>query len=97
MSGPKCLRCGAGSEWIKGRVPDEPNDEVEAKPSAPVAGSAVGGKFYKGMEWFGAWLVDHAEGEIISEELVHRWAVEAWHDHLKKQTTPTLSHEERTI
>lgn len=22
-SGPKCLRCGAGSEWIKGRVPDE--------------------------------------------------------------------------
>lgn len=22
----KCLRCGATSEWIQGRVPDEPTD-----------------------------------------------------------------------
>jgi hypothetical protein len=28
--GPKCLRCGADSSWIKGRVPDEPNDQVQA-------------------------------------------------------------------
>lgn len=24
MRGARCLRCGAGSEWIEGRVPDEP-------------------------------------------------------------------------
>lgn len=24
MSRPKCLRCGAGAEWIEGKVPDEP-------------------------------------------------------------------------
>jgi len=23
----KCLRCGAGSEWIQGRVPKEPPDD----------------------------------------------------------------------
>lgn len=38
MSNPKCLRCGAGSEWIKGRVPDE---VPEDKPSAPVEGVGV--------------------------------------------------------
>lgn len=26
----KCLRCGAGSEWIQGKVPDEPKHESAA-------------------------------------------------------------------
>lgn len=30
MSGAKCLRCGAGSEWIKGKVPNEPESELAA-------------------------------------------------------------------
>lgn len=30
MSGPKCLRCGAGSEWIQGKVPNDQPGPVEA-------------------------------------------------------------------
>jgi hypothetical protein len=37
MSRPKCLRCGAGSEWIEGRAPVERRD----RSLAPVAGSAL--------------------------------------------------------
>jgi len=32
MSDAKCLRCGAGSEWIKGKVPNE-------QPKSSFAGS----------------------------------------------------------
>jgi hypothetical protein len=46
--------------------------------------STVEGDFYNGIEWFGAWLVDHAEGEIITEELIQEWAVKAWQEHLNK-------------
>jgi hypothetical protein len=34
--------------------------------------------FYNGMEYFAAWLVDHAEGETITEELLREWAIKAW-------------------
>ena len=27
----KCLRCGAGNEWIQGRVPDEPAVQPEVR------------------------------------------------------------------
>ena len=30
MNQPKCLRCGAGAEWIQGRVPDEPEREAHS-------------------------------------------------------------------
>lgn len=36
------------------------------------------GDFYRGMEWFACWLLDHAEGEIIMEELLRGWVTEAW-------------------
>lgn len=36
MSRPKCLRCGAGAEWIQGRVLSEPSEGSLAAP----AGSA---------------------------------------------------------
>jgi hypothetical protein len=44
----------------------------------------INGDFYLGMEWLGAWLVDHAEGKVIEEELIHRWAVEAWQEHIRR-------------
>ncbi len=37
MSGAKCLRCGAGSEWIKGKVP---NERAESELAAS-SGSAL--------------------------------------------------------
>lgn len=30
MSRPKCLRCGAGPEWLEGKVPDEPERETHS-------------------------------------------------------------------
>lgn len=39
---------------------------------------AVGGDFYNGIEWLACWLLDHAEGEVVSEERLRAWAVEAW-------------------
>lgn len=30
MSRPRCLRCGAGAEWIEGKVPDEPEREAHS-------------------------------------------------------------------
>lgn len=43
-----------------------------------------GSDFYNGIEWFACWLLDHAEGETITEEQLRPWAVEAWHEHLKR-------------
>ena len=34
MNSPKCLRCGAGPEWIQGQVPDEPDRGVLACATA---------------------------------------------------------------
>ncbi len=57
--------------------PDEGLDETTC--------SAVGGEFYSGLEWFACWLLDHAEGETITEEILRPWAYKAWQAHLKKQ------------
>lgn len=73
----KCLRCGAGSEWIQGRVPREP------KPSPPVSSSVA-------LVWSsrlpnkeGWWWVEHFDGERnmtfvsrsqhVSEDSGTRW------------------------
>ncbi len=48
--------------------------------------------FYNGIEWFACWLLDHAEGETISEEQLRPWAQMAWREYLKQQkpnTTPS--------
>lgn len=44
----------------------------------------VYGNFYKGIEWFACWLLDHVEGEEITEEQLRPWSVEAWNAHLKQ-------------
>lgn len=49
-----------------------------------VTGSAVGGDFYKGIEWFACWLLDNNEGETIYEERLRSWAADAWKAHLKQ-------------
>ena len=50
------------------------------------SGSAQhGGDFCSGIEWFGGWLVDNAEGETITEELLAMWASKAWQAHAEKQ------------
>lgn len=59
----------------------------QAHSPAP-AGSDVGGNFYNGIEWLACWLLDHAEGETITEEQLRSWAVEAWREHLKRQNDP---------
>ena len=56
-----------------------------AARSSVARGSAIGGEFYNGMEWLAAWLVDHAEGETVTEELARRWAIEAWQEHVRRQ------------
>lgn len=33
MSRPRCLRCGATSEWIEGKVPNEPAESSFAAPA----------------------------------------------------------------
>ncbi len=60
-------------------------NETQDRLSVEANCSAVGGEFYNGLEWLGAWLVDHAEGETITEELVRCLACEAWREHLKRQ------------
>jgi len=37
----KCLRCGAGSEWLQGAVPDEPSTDVLAEAEQRGMGKAV--------------------------------------------------------
>jgi len=37
MSRPKCLRCGATSEWIEGKVPNEPAEGSFAAPTGLAA------------------------------------------------------------
>lgn len=36
------------------------------------------GDFYLGIEWLGCCLIDHCEGEVITEEQMRAWAVRAW-------------------
>lgn len=65
--------------------------ETETAPSelSISSGSAQhGGEFCSGIEWFGGWLVDNAEGETITEELLAMWAGKAWQAHVEKQNTP---------
>lgn len=38
----------------------------------------INGDFYNGIEWFACWLLDNAEGEIITEEKLRPWAIKAW-------------------
>lgn len=59
--------------------PDEHDDRGEA-PRCPV---------YDGIEWFACWLLDHAEGETITEELLRPWAMEARKAHLKRRNAQT--------
>ena len=54
------------------------------KPLRAANCCAVNGDFYNGIEWLGAWLVDHAEGETITEELVQHLCIQAWKGHLKR-------------
>ena len=54
-------------------------------PSRGAAGSAVGGDFYNGIEWFACWLLDNSEGATIDESQLRGWAIEAWRAHLEKQ------------
>lgn len=58
-----------------------PRTDEEAKKNGP----AVGGEFYSGIEWMGAWLLDHAEGETVMEERLRSWAAEAWNEYLLRQ------------
>ena len=65
-----------------------PNPETGTKggdisdSSSSACSTLVGSDFYQGMEWLGAWLIDHAEGEIVTEELAREWAAKAWLEHL---------------
>ena len=42
-------------------------------------------EFYDGIEWFACWLLDHAEGETITEEQLRPWAVSAYQGYLAKK------------
>lgn len=67
---------------------NEPNSKPNSTAHGdcrPVPCSAVAGDFYNGLEWFACWLLDHAEGETITEELLRPWAYEAWKAHLIRQ------------
>jgi hypothetical protein len=48
--------------------------------------STIGSEFYNGIEWFACWMLDHAEGETITEEQLRPWAGKSWADHLKQRT-----------
>ncbi len=58
------------------------------------ADKSAGDGFYGGIEWFACWLLDHAEGETISEEQLRPWAVQAWREHLKPATPPASGTQE---
>jgi len=66
---------------IEGRVSD----------SSQFSGSAdellKADPFYLGVEWLGAWLVDHCEGETVCEELVVKWCSTAWAAHILRQNS----------
>ena len=61
------------------------NQKENLNPSDAATCSAVGGEFYNGLEWFACWLLDHKEGDTITEELLRPWAYEAWKEHLVRQ------------
>lgn len=56
------------------------SDSLEQRARA----AAIDVDFYNGIEWFACWLLDHREGETITEEQLRPWAVEAWKLHLDK-------------
>jgi hypothetical protein len=39
------------------------------------------GSYDEGIGWFAAWLVDNAEGEVITEEMLLLWASKATIEH----------------
>ena len=48
-------------------------------------GSGARGDFYRGIEWLACWMLDHVEGEIVTEELLREWATKAWREGKKRQ------------
>lgn len=50
----------------------------EGRELAATEPASTEGSFYDGIEWLAAWLVDHCEGETVTEELARRWAIDAW-------------------
>ena len=73
----------------------ENSDSTAYGESDAATCSAVGGEFYNGLEWFACWLLDHKEGDTITEELLRPWAYEAWKEHLVRQNATveaTTSH-----
>ena len=75
-------------------MPKKKTSKTDSAPAVDRAAPccAVGGDFYKGLEWFACWLLDHAEGETITEELLRPWAQQAWMKHLKRHN---VAHEPR--
>ncbi len=67
--------------FIQERVSDKANGLLKADP------------FYLGVEWLGAWLVDHCEGETVSEELVVKWCSVAWAAHILRQNAKNETEE----
>lgn len=43
------------------------------------------GEFYLGIEWLACWMLDHVEGETVTEELLREWATKAWREGKKRQ------------
>ena len=76
------------SESFKDYEKRQARKKERVSDSAPLPCSAkelpLANEFYLGLEWLGAWLVDHAEGETVSEELVVQWCNQAWAKHLLK-------------
>jgi hypothetical protein len=81
MSQHKC-KCGYVSRKAEER---DIHARICAEASPTKARPAVGGEFYKGIEWLACWLLDNVEGETITEEQLRPWAAKAWKAHLKRQ------------
>jgi len=76
--GPVVHRCAGRDAAAK--------EQPKARRSA-AACSSVNGDFYQGVEWLACWLLDHAEGETITEEQLRPWAQKAWFAHLDRKNT----------
>lgn len=78
MSRPRCLRCGATSEWIEGKVP---NELAEGSFAAPPLLEDVERALTKINEAEGCFLLGKIvsgknmlrDGKAILEEVVERW------------------------
>ena len=81
---PECYAVVNHTDWCS-RNPKRGPSPVLRESAGSARDMPKASEFYLGVEWLGAWLVDHVEGGTVTEELVVEWCSQAWAKHILRQ------------